>query len=353
MAADTIGTLFRVTTFGESHGPALGAVIDGVPPLLPMDEKYIQKKLDRRRPGRSPVATSRNEQDRAEILSGVFEGKTTGTALAILIRNLDAQSEAYESIRNVFRPGHADRTYLEKFGIRDYRGGGRSSGRETAGRVAAGAVAQKFLETLGISLRAYTLSAAGVRCQEYDPAVIDINPMYAPDARAAEKMTERITALVAEGDSAGGIVECRISGCPAGLGSPVFDKLDADLAKAVMSIGAVKGIEFGSGFACADMQGSTHNDPMDDSGFLSNHAGGILGGITTGQEIVFRAAVKPTPSIRKAQKTVDTAGTEREIVIQGRHDGCICPRVVPVIEAMAGIILADHVLRRRSLSGGV
>ncbi len=347
MAADTIGTLFRVTTFGESHGPALGAVIDGVPPLLPMDEEYIQKKLDRRRPGCSPVATTRNEQDRAEILSGVFEGKTTGTALAILIRNLDAQPEAYESIRKVFRPGHADRTYLEKFGIRDYRGGGRSSGRETAGRVAAGAVAQKFLETQGISLRAYTLSAAGVRCQEYDPAVIDTNPMYAPDARAAEEMTERITALVAEGDSAGGIVECRISGCPPGLGSPVFDKLDADLAKAVVSIGAVKGIEFGSGFACADMYGSSHNDPMDDSGFLSNHAGGILGGISTGQEIVFRAAVKPTPSIGKAQKTVDTDGTEREIVIHGRHDGCICPRIVPVIEAMAGIILADHVLRRR------
>lgn len=351
MAADTTGTLFRVTTFGESHGPAVGAVIDGVPPGLSLEAEDIQVLLDRRRPGNSPVSTPRNEADRVEILSGVFDGKTTGTALALLIRSHDGRPGAYESIREVFRPGHADRAYQEKFGIRDYRGGGRSSGRETAARVAAGAVASVFLDTLGIKITAYTLAAAGAVCSSYDPAAIDTNPMYAPDSRAAEEMLRRIAALTEEGDSAGGIIECRISGCPAGLGSPVFGKLDADLAKAVMSIGAVKGIEFGSGFACADMRGSTHNDQMDRSGYLSNHAGGILGGISTGQEILFRAAVKPTPSIGKPQRTVDISGEEREITVEGRHDGCICPRAVPVVEAMAAIILADHVLRHRAMTG--
>lgn len=351
MAANTIGTLFRVATFGESHGPALGAVIDGVPPLLPLDADDIQRKLDRRRPGGSSVSTPRNEADRVEILSGVFEGKTTGTALALLIRNRDADSSAYEEFRDVFRPGHADKTYHEKYGIRDYRGGGRSSGRETAGRVAAGAVAQKFLDTLGIIVTAYTLKAAGVSCRTYDPAVIDANPMYAPDAAAAEEMIRRIEAAAGEGDSLGGVIECRVTGCPAGLGEPVFDKLDAELAEAIISIGAVKGIEFGSGFAAADLRGSRHNDPMDTGGYLSNNAGGILGGISTGDEIIFRAAVKPTPSVAVPQQTVDTAGRAREISVKGRHDPCICPRAVPVVEAMTAIILADHVLRSRAIGG--
>ena len=352
MSGNTMGTVFRVTTFGESHGPALGAVIDGVPPRLAISPQDIQEKLDRRKPGGSPVSTSRKEADRVEILSGVFEGYTTGTALALLIYNRDARSDDYDGIRDAYRPGHADRTYMEKYGIRDYRGGGRASGRETAGRVAAGAVAAAYLKTRGIDIRSYTLRAAGVSCSTFDPAVIDTNPMYAPDAGAAEEMLRRATEAAARGDSTGGIVECRISGCPAGLGAPVFDKLDADLSKAVLSVGAVKGIEFGSGFACADMLGSEHNDTMDRTGFLSNNAGGILGGISTGDEIVFRAAVKPTPSISREQKTVDEAGNERRITVEGRHDACICPRIVPVLEAMAAIVLADHLLRNEMYAPG-
>ncbi|MBN2051338.1 MAG: chorismate synthase [Spirochaetales bacterium] len=345
MGANTFGTIFRVTTFGESHGPALGAVLDGVPPRLPLTTEDIQKDLDRRKPGGSPVSTPRKEEDRVEILSGVFEGFTTGTPLALLIRNRDARPEAYDELKDLFRPSHADRTYLEKYGIRDHRGGGRASGRETAARVAAGAVAKKFLSLRGISLRGYTLEAGGIRCASFDERVIDDNPLYAPDSRAAEKMLKTIGRLAEEGDSAGGIVECRITGCPAGLGEPVFDKLDADLAKAMLSIGSVKGVEFGSGFACALMRGSGHNDKMNASGYLSNNAGGILGGISTGQDILFRIAVKPTPSIRLPQATVDTSGSEREISIQGRHDACICPRIVPVVEAMAALVLADHLLR--------
>jgi chorismate synthase len=275
------------------------------------------------------------------ILSGVFEGKTTGAPLLLLIYNTDARPSDYESIKNLFRPGHADYAWLKKYGVRDYRGSGRASGRETAGRVAGGAVAKKILAGRGVRVLAYTLRAAGIACETFDPDVIENNPLRACDARAARGMEARIAELREEGDSAGGIVECRVSGLPPGLGEPVFDKLDAEIARAMLSIGAVKGVEFGAGFAAADMKGSEHNDAMDASGFLSNSAGGILGGISTGQELIFRVAVKPAASIAKSQKTVDTAGRETRVSTEGRHDVCVCPRIVPVVEAMAAIVLED------------
>ncbi|MFP4561668.1 MAG: chorismate synthase [Spirochaetia bacterium] len=370
MSGNTLGTVFTVTTFGESHGPALGAVIDGVPPGIELNEEEIQRDLDRRRPGGSPVSTSRNERDRVEILSGVFEGKSTGTPLALLIRNTGARSGDYDDIADVFRPGHADYTYTEKYGIRDYRGGGRSSGRETAARVAAGAVARKVLSSYGIRIQAFTLKAAGVSCRDYsgnaginapeavpeeilfDQAIIEANPMRAPDPAAAERMVEAVRKLAEKGDSAGGIVECRVTGTPPGLGNPVFDKLDAALAGGMLSLGAVKAIEFGSGFAFADMTGSESNDRMTGEGFETNRAGGVLGGISTGSPIVFRIAVKPTPSISLPQHTVGKGGEEREIRIRGRHDPCIAPRIVPVVEAMTAIILLDHLLLHRAGSIG-
>jgi chorismate synthase len=371
MSGNTLGTVFTVTTFGESHGPALGAVIDGVPPGIELTEEEIQRDLDRRRPGGSPVSTSRKERDRVEILSGVFEGKSTGTPLALLIRNTGARSVDYDDIADVFRPGHADYTYIGKYGIRDYRGGGRSSGRETAARVAAGAVARKVLSSCGIRIQAFTLRAAGISCWDdsdngvgvkapeaapeeilFDQAIIEANPMRAPDPAAAERMVEAVRELAEEGDSAGGIVECRIMGTPPGLGNPVFDKLDAALAGGMLSLGAVKAVEFGTGFAFADMTGSESNDRMTGEGFETNRAGGILGGISTGSPIVFRIAVKPTPSISLPQRTVGEGGEEREIRIRGRHDPCIAPRIVPVVEAMTAIILLDHLLLHRAGSIG-
>ena len=347
---NSFGEVFRVTTFGESHGPAIGAVIDGLPAGLPLTEAEIQRDLDRRRPGQSEVSTPRREADRAEILSGVFQGVTIGTPLAILIRNSDARSADYEALAKVFRPGHADFGYQKKFGLRDYRGGGRSSGRETAARVAAGAVAKKLLAAEGVHFIAHTVQIGDVRAQAYRPETIEENPLRTADPEAAPAMIAAVQAAMREGDSLGGIVECRISGVPAGWGEPVFDKLDAELAKAIVSIGGVKGIEFGDGFAAAARRGSANNDPMTPEGFASNHAGGILGGISTGAEIVFRAAVKPTPSIRAPQKTIDTEGNPAELSVPGRHDPCLCGRIVPVVEAMAALVLADMMLRNRRLA---
>ena len=349
MPGSSFGNAFRLTTFGESHGAAVGVIVEGVTPGVEIDIEEIQRKLDRRRPGRSDIASPRAEPDRVQCLSGIFEGKSTGTPIMLLLHNRDIRSEDYLAFKNRFRPGHADYSYLKKYGIRDYRGGGRASGRETAARVAAGSVAQMLLAARGVTVVAYTQAAAGVECGEYDEAAIDGNPLRAPDPRAAAAMLAKIREVREAGDSVGGIVACRIRGAPAGLGEPVFDKLDADLAKAMLSIGAVKAIEFGDGFRMAEMKGSQANDQMAASGFLSNHAGGILGGISTGQEILFRLAVKPTSSISLPQKTVDLEGKEREILIQGRHDPCICPRVVPVVEAMAAIVTADHLKRQASL----
>jgi chorismate synthase len=349
LSGNSFGEAFRITTFGESHGVGVGVVIDGVPPGLELGETDIQVELDRRKPGQSEVTTSRREADLVRIVSGVFDGRTTGTSLAMLLYNEDARPDAYLDIKDLFRPGHADFTYRNKFGLRDWRGSGRASGRETAARVAAGAVAKKILKTRGVSVLAYTVRAAGVACRSFEPQEIERNPLRACDPAAAARMVEAIKVLAAEKDSAGGVVECRIEGVPAGLGEPVFDKLDAVLAAAMLSIGSVKGIEFGSGFAAADLRGSQHNDQMGAAGFLSNNAGGILGGISTGQTILFRMPVKPVSSLARPQKTVDTHGAERIILTEGRHDVCICPRVVPVVEAMAALVVEDMWKRQAGL----
>lgn len=343
MAGNSFGRFFSVTTWGESHGPALGAVIDGCPPAIPLTPEDIQKDLERRRPGKS-FTSPRAEADRVEILSGVFEGLTTGTPIGLLIHNRDVRSMDYSEISRLYRPGHADRTYEQKYGIRDWRGGGRSSARETAARVAAGAVARKFLDARGISVQACTVALAGIECRGFDFDEIEKNPFYCPDSEAAEKMMVRVNELRAAGDSAGGIVQIRAKGCPAGLGEPVFDKLDARLAAAIMSIGAVKGVEIGEGFRAAGMLGSENNDPITPDGYESNHAGGILGGISTGMDIVIRAAVKPIPSISKSQRTVDAEGEPARISIKGRHDISAIPRIVPVCEAMTLLVLADFML---------
>lgn len=352
MAGNTFGEMFRITTYGESHGAGVGVIVDGVTPGIAIDEAYIQVQMDRRKPGQSSVTTPRKEYDIVHILSGVFEGKTTGTPLFIQLHNHDMKPSAYDDIQHAFRPGHADYTYQRKYGIRDHRGSGRASGRETAGRVAGGAVARKLLELRGVEVLAYTVEAGGIRCRTFDAAEIERNGVRACDSAAAAEMIRRIEQLAAAGDSCGGIVECRIRGASPGLGEPVFDKLDADLAKAMLSIGAVKGIEFGEGFAAAAMLGSEHNDRMDAAtGFLSNHAGGMLGGISTGEDIVFRVAVKPTSSISIPQQTIGVDGAERTIATYGRHDPCICPRIVPVVEAMACIVLEDHYKRQAATLG--
>lgn len=351
MPGSSFGHVFRVTTFGESHGGAVGVVVDGVTPQIALTAQDVQTQLDRRKPGQGFMTTPRKEPDTVQVLSGVFNGHTTGTPLMMILYNADADPSAYDSIREMFRPGHADYTYLKKYGIRDWRGSGRASGRETAGRVAAGAVARKLLVRRGVSVLAYTLRAGGVQCESFDPAQIERNEMRACDPTAAAKMMERITEVMDHSDSVGGIVECRIAGIQAGIGEPVFDKLDAELAHAMLSIGAVKGIEFGAGFSAADMTGSQHNDEMTADGFVSNNAGGIIGGISTGNDIVFRIAVKPTSSIAREQHTVDLTGTERTIVTEGRHDACICPRIVPVVEAMTCIVLEDHHKRQAALFG--
>ncbi len=343
MAGNSFGRFFSVTTWGESHGKALGAVIDGCPPGISLSNEDIQKDMDRRRPGKA-FTSPRTESDTVEVLSGTFEGLTTGTPICLVLYNRDVRSNDYSEISQLYRPGHADRTYEQKYGLRDWRGGGRSSARETAARVAAGAVARKFLGGQGIFVQAFTLALAGVECRDFDLDEINRNPLYCPDRRAAQEMLSRLEEIRSDGDSAGGIVEIRARGCPPGLGEPVFDKLDARLAAAIMSVGAVKGIEIGEGFRAAGMLGSQNNDPITPDGYESNHAGGILGGISTGMEIVIRAAVKPIPSISKPQRTVDSSGKPAIINVRGRHDISAIPRIVPVLEAMTLLVLADFAL---------
>ncbi len=348
MSGNTFGKLFRITTWGESHGPGIGVVIDGCPPGLPLDESVIQKMLDRRKPGRSIASTSRKEADQAKILSGVFDGMTTGTPIMILVENKNADSSAYEPYKDMYRPGHGDYTYQAKYGTRDWRGGGRSSARETVGRVAAGAVAGELLKRQSIDVFAFTRRLGDIEIQSVDRKIIDQNPFLCPDADAAEKMAGHVAAVKAAGDSLGGIVEVRAKGVPAGLGEPVFDKLDAGLAKAIMSIGAVKGVELGTGFEAAKMRGSRHNDPLTPNGFASNHAGGILAGISSGDEIIVRAAVKPIPSIGIEQDTVDIHGRPQKISVKGRHDISAIPRINVVCEAMVWLVLADHFLHQKT-----
>jgi chorismate synthase len=349
LAGNTFGRLFRVTTWGESHGPALGAVIDGCPPRLSLSPADIEAELARRRPGVQAHATSRREPDKVEILSGVFEGLTTGTPISMIIYNRDVKSQDYDALRQVFRPGHGDFTYQAKYGLRDHRGGGRAAARETAARVAAGAVAQKVLDPEGIQVVAYTLELGGVRAQKVDEAQIWDNPFGCPDPDAVAAMEARVQEVRAQGDSLGGVVQVRVRGCPPGLGEPVFDKLDAALAGAVMSVGAVKGVEIGAGFAAARLRGSENNDPLVPGGFASNQAGGILAGIANGDEIILTAAVKPIPSIAREQQTIDLAGQPRTIKIKGRHDISAIPRIIPVIVAMVRLTLADFLLRRRAI----
>ena len=347
MAGSSYGTIFRITTWGESHGAGVGVVIDGCPAGLPLSEEDIQKYLNRRKPGQSKFTTQRKESDQAEILSGVFEGRTTGTPISILVRNQDQKSRDYSNIMNTYRPGHADYTFDAKYGFRDYRGGGRSSGRETIGRVAAGAVACKILESLGIQVMAYTKSIGPVSIpeQDYDYSVITDNTLYMPNNQYAEKASAYLEECIRSQDSSGGIIECRVDHMPAGIGETVFEKLDANLAKAMMSIGAVKGFEIGDGFQAAKASGSQNNDAFSSNsdGIYkeTNHSGGVLGGMSDGSTIVLRAAIKPTPSISQPQDTVDKDGKPLSLTIHGRHDPVIVPRAVVVVESMTAITLVD------------
>ena len=361
MPGNAFGEAFRYTTWGESHGPLIGCVIDGAPPRIPLTEADIQKFLDTRRPGQSRYTTQRREADEVRILSGVFEGQTTGTPISLVIENQDQRSKDYGDIKDKFRPGHADFTYWTKYGIRDYRGGGRSSARETAMRVAAGAVARRVLDHVlgsgGVAIRAGLVEMGGdpIAAGRRDWDEVGRNPFFSPDAEAAERWAERLDAARKGGSSLGAIVEVVASGVPAGLGEPVYDKLDADLAKAMMSINAVKGVEIGAGFESARLNGEGNSAElrMGETGvvFTSNHAGGVLGGISSGQDIVVRFAVKPTSSILTPRLTVDRFGQETEISTKGRHDPCVGIRAVPVGEAMMAIVLADHLLRRRAQIG--
>jgi len=349
MSGNTIGTLFRVTTWGESHGPATGAVIDGCPPRLTLSEADIQQDLDRRRPGGLPSTSPRREKDQIEILSGLFEGQTTGTPISLVIRNRDIDGSAYEELRALFRPGHGDFTYQAKYGIRDHRGGGRASARETAGRVAAGAIARKIIAEAGMEVFAITRELGGIVAGPVSHAAVPSSPLFCPDPEAEKQMLKRLEEARTAGDTLGGIVEIVVRGCPPGLGEPVFSKIDADLAGALMGIGTVKGVEIGAGFAASRMTGSACNDPIGPEGFRTNHAGGILAGITNGCEIVIRVACKPIPSIARPQETVDLRGNPAIVTIGGRHDVSVIPRIIPVCEAMVCIVLADHLLRQRAI----
>jgi len=350
MPGNTFGKLFRITTWGESHGKAVGVVIDGCPPKIPLDEKTVQKLLDQRRPGESIASTTRKEPDQAEILSGVFENVTTGTPIMILVKNKDADSSSYQRIADLFRPGHGDFTYQAKYGIRDFRGGGRASARETVARVAAGAVAGAVLSRIGTEVSAYTIELGGIKAQKRDMDEITNNMFCCPDSIAAGKMENRINEVRKIGNSVGGIVEIIAKGVPKGLGDPVFDKLDAGLAGALMSIGAVKGVEIGAGFRAAGMLGSENNDPIKPEGFETNNSGGILAGISNGDHIVIRVAVKPIPSIAIDQKTVDHFNKPRIISTKGRHDISAIPRINVVCKSMVQIVLADHLLRQNAIS---
>jgi chorismate synthase len=352
---NSFGKLFTVTTWGESHGPAVGVVVDGCPPRLPLEAAEIQVELDRRRPGQSDLVTARQEADRVEILAGLFEGRTTGAPISLLVRNADARPGAYEEMKDKYRPSHADYTYQAKYGIRDHRGGGRSSARETVGRVAAGAIARKILRLAGgVEIRAFVTRIHDIEAPRLEPfpsaEEIEASPVRCRDAATAARMMERIKAVRAEGDSVGGLIECRVRGVPPGLGEPVFDRLEADLAKAMLSLPATKGFEIGSGFAGTLLKGSEHNDPFENrEGRVrtqTNHSGGVQGGISNGEEIWFRIAFKPTATILQRQATVDTQGRAAELQGRGRHDPCVLPRAVPIVEAMAALVLVDHWLRQ-------
>jgi chorismate synthase len=348
MSGNSIGKLLTLTTFGESHGPAIGCIVDGCPPGLVLTEADIQHDLDRRRPGSSQFTTQRHELDRVQILSGVFEDKTTGTPIGLLIANVDVKSKDYEAIKDRFRPGHADYTYFHKYGIRDYRGGGRSSARETAMRVAGGAIAKKYLLLQGIKIRGYLAQLGSIQPEAFDWQAIEKNSFFFPDSNKVADLEALITKLRKEGDSIGARINIIASGVPVGLGEPVFDKLDADIAHAMMSINAVKGVEIGAGFDAITQKGSEHRDEITHAGFLSNHAGGILGGISSGQDILVSLALKPTASIRIPAKTIDIYGEPVTIVTKGRHDPCVGIRAVPIAEAMLAIVLMDHLLRHKA-----
>ncbi len=352
MAGNSFGQLFKITTFGESHGAAIGVVVDGVPPKLPLSEADIQVDLDRRKPGQSKITTQRKEADKAEILSGVFEGQTTGAPLAILIRNEDQRSKDYENIKDVFRPGHADFSYMAKYGIRDYRGGGRSSGRETACRVAAGAVAKKILAKHKVQIIVYTLAVGDTYAKNIDYKIIEQNAVRTADAGIAPIMIAKIEEARKQGDSLGSQLECIVKNCPSGLGDPCFDKLNARLAQALMSIATVKGIEFGDGFGASQLTGSVNNDRFilksKRVGTATNHSGGIMGGISTGEDIIIRLALKPPSSISQLQKTLNEKHQEVEVQVKGRHDPCLAPRVVPVAEAMIALTLVDCLLIQKA-----
>lgn len=354
MSGNTLGKLFTVTTFGESHGPALGAIVDGCPPGLALSEADLQVDLDRRRPGTSRFTTQRREPDQVRILSGVFEGLTTGTPIGLLIENSDQKSRDYQAIAEQFRPAHADYTYFMKYGRRDHRGGGRASARETAMRVAAGAIAKKYLrERVGVQVRGYLSQMGEIRPQRFDWDAVEQNPFFFPDPDQVPQLEALITQLRDEGDSIGAKVTVVASGVPVGLGEPVFDRLDADIAHALMSINAVKGVEIGSGFEVVTQRGSTHRDELTPQGFLSNHAGGILGGISSGQQIIAHLALKPTSSIRIPGRSIDLRGDPVEVVTTGRHDPCVGVRATPIAEAMLAIVLMDHLLRHRAQNGEV
>jgi chorismate synthase len=349
MSGNSFGRLFTVTTFGESHGPALGGVVDGCPPGLALDEEDLQRDVDRRRPGASRFTSQRREADRVRILSGLFEGRTTGTPIGVVVENEDQRSYDYEKIRDRFRPGHADYTYQQKYGMRDHRGGGRSSARETVIRVAAGAIARKYLkERLGVTIRGWLAQVGTLRFAVVDPDAVDTNPFFCPDPSRVAELEELISRLRREGDSIGARVTVHARGVPPGLGEPVFGRLDADLASAMMGINAVKGVEIGDGFGVVEQRGSEHRDELTPDGFLSNHAGGTLGGISSGQDIIVSLALKPTSSIVLPGRTIDVTGQAVEISTTGRHDPCVGLRAVPIAEAMLALVLMDHFLRHRA-----
>jgi chorismate synthase len=354
MSGNTIGKLFTVTSFGESHGPAIGCIVDGCPPGLNLTEADLQEDLDRRKPGTSRHTTQRREADKVKILSGVFEGKTTGTPISLLIENTDQRSKDYSKIATTFRPGHADYTYQQKYGFRDYRGGGRSSARETAMRVAAGGIAKKYLkEQLGVEIHGYLSQLGPIKIDKVDWSVINNNPFFCPDADKVPEMEAYMDALRKEGESIGARIEVVATNVPPGLGEPIFDRLDADLAHALMSINAVKGVEIGDGFACVDTKGTKFRDEITPDGFLSNHAGGILGGISSGQAITASIALKPTASLRLPGKSINQQGEAIDVVTEGRHDPCVGIRATPIAEAMMAIVLMDHFLRHRAQNMGI
>ena len=354
MSGNTFGKLFTVTTFGESHGPAIGAIVDGCPPGMKLSEEDMQPDLDRRKPGKSRHTTQRREDDKVKILSGTFEGVTTGTPIGLLIENIDQRSKDYSKIMDRFRPGHADYTYQQKYGVRDYRGGGRSSARETAMRVAAGAIAKKYLHhTLGIEIRGYMAQLGPIRAENIDWNEVENNPFFCPDASKVAELEDYMDALRKEGNSIGARINVVATGVPPGWGEPIYDRLDADIAHAMMSINAVKGVEIGAGFASVEQKGTLHRDEITPQGFLSNHAGGVLGGISSGQDVLVSVALKPTSSLRLPGKSVNVQGEAVEVITEGRHDPCVGIRATPIAEAMLAIVLMDHYLRHRGQNNDV